>query len=207
MSKVATLGMGNCTFQNVPVDVANESDVNRYARPHLDGLFGAHEMAKFGMIVDCTRQMLYVNPRGPSAATSQALASFLQGRGFVRVPMHFDSGHHLFVDGQINLRAVKLIVDTGAFTTLISAPIAEAAGAAMDPSMSYRGEGIARLGQFSIGDLNLTNAEVIVASVDKMVGAGLLGEEYLSWNFGIVDVGGMNLYLRPPESNTPSKKR
>ena len=52
ISKVATLGMGNCTFQNVPVQVADESELNEYARPHLDGLFGAHEMAKFGMIID-----------------------------------------------------------------------------------------------------------------------------------------------------------
>jgi hypothetical protein len=42
--------------------------------------------------------------------------------------------------------------------------------------------------------------------VAKMVGAGLLGEEYLSWNFAVVDLGGMNLYLRPPESG-PAKKR
>jgi len=34
----------------------------------------------------------------------------------------------------------------------------------------------------------------------------LLGEEYLSWNFGIIDVGGMNLYLRPVEPK-PGKKR
>ena len=206
VSRIARLAMGNCTFENVPVQVAEEGDVNRYARPHLDGLFGAHEMAKFGMIVDCSRQMLYVNPRGSSSATSQALASFLQGRGFVRVPMHFNSGHHLEVDAQVNLRAVKLIVDTGAFTTTISAPIAEGAGAAMDSSMSYRGQGIARLGELSIGSFKVNNAEVFVANMHEMAGAGLLGEDYLSWNFGVIDLGGMNLYLRPPES-APAKKR
>ncbi len=206
VSRIATLAMGNCTFENVPVEVAEEGDVNRYARPHLDGLFGAHEMAKFGMIVDCSRQMLYVNPRGSSAATSQALASFLQGRGFVRVPMHFNSGHHLEVDAQLNFRTVKLIVDTGAFTTVISAPIAEGAGAAMDPSMSDRGQGIARLGELGIGSFKINNAEVFVANMHQMAGAGLLGEDYLSWNFGVVDLGGMNLYLRSPES-APAKKR
>ena len=33
----------------------------------------------------------------------------------------------------------------------------------------------------------------------KEIGAGLLGEEYLSWNFAVLDVGGMNLFLRPPD--------
>ena len=206
VSRIATLAMGNCTFQNVPVQVAAENDVNRYARPHLDGLFGAHEMAKFGMVVDCSRQMLYVNPRGSSAATSQALASYLEGRGFVRVPMHLNSGHHLEVDAQLNFRAVKLIVDTGAFSTVIAAPIAESAGAAMDSSMSDKGQGIARLGELSIGGFKVNNAEIFVANMHEMVGAGLLGEDYLSWNFGVIDLGGMNLYLRRPES-APAKNR
>src|SRR5947207_1199764 len=74
VSKLKTLAMGNCTFIDVPVQVADESDINHYANPHMDGLFGAHEMAKFGMIIDCTRQMMYVNPKGSSAATSQKLA-------------------------------------------------------------------------------------------------------------------------------------
>jgi len=200
VSRIATLAMGNCTFQNVPVEVAAEGDINRYASPHLDGLFGAHEMAKFGMVVDCSRQMLYVNPKGPSASSSQALASFLQGRGFVRVPMQFDAGHHLVVDARVNLRPVKLIVDTGAFTTVISALYAEGAGAAMDSQMSDRGQGVGRLGELSIGDFKVNNAEVYVANIHEMAGAGLVGEDYLSWNFGIIDLGGMNLYLRSPDA-------
>jgi hypothetical protein len=65
---------------------------------------------------------------------------------------------------------------------------------------------IGHVQQLRLGNLQIANAEVVVANVAKMVGAGLVGEEYLSWNFGIVDVGGMNLYLRPPES-APVKKR
>ena len=205
VSRIASLAMGNCTFQNVPVGIAAEGEINRYAQPHLDGLFGAHEMAKFGMVIDCSRQMLYVNPRGPSGAMSQTLATFLQARGFVRVPLHVDSGNHLEVDAQINFRPVKLIVDTGAFTTTISAAIAEGSGAAMDPSMSDYGKGIGRVGELSIGNFKINNAEIYVADLYHKVGAGLLGEDYLSWNFGIIDLGGMNLYLRHPEE-TPAKK-
>jgi predicted aspartyl protease len=206
ISRIATLAMGNCSFQNVPVEVAEENEINRFARPHLDGLFGAHEMAKFGMIIDCSRQMLYVNPRGASAAAAQTLASFLESRGFVRVPMHFNAHYHLEVDAAVNLRPVKLIVDTGAFTTTIAAPYAEGSGTAMDPSMSYRGEGIGRLGELKIGTFTVNNAEVAVANVHEAVGAGLLGEDQLSWNFGIVDLGGMNLYLRHPDQSSAKKR-
>jgi len=206
VSELATLRMGNCTFTNVPVQVADEGQINLISRPQLDGLFGAHEMAKFGMIVDCARQMIYVNPKGPSAAATQRLAEFLSGRGFTRIPMHFNPGHHLEIDAAINGHPVRLIVDTGAFTTLISAPVAAASGASLSSRFSARGEGIGRVQQLALGNLIISNAEVVVANVVKMVGAGLLGEEYLSWNFAIVDVGGMNLYLRPPESG-PRKNR
>jgi len=199
VGKLATLAMGNCTFTNVPVRVADESEINLISRPHLDGLFGAHEMAKFGMIVDCARQMIYVNPKGPSAAAAQRLAEFLSGRGFTRIPMHFNPEHHLEIDASVNGHPVRLIVDTGAFTTLISAPVAAASGTSLSPQLSFRGEGIGRVQQLALGNLIISNAEVVVANVAKMVGAGLLGEEYLSWNFAIVDVGGMNLYLRPPD--------
>jgi predicted aspartyl protease len=206
ISKLATLAMGNCTFANVPVEVANESQINLIARPHLDGLFGAHEMAKFGMIIDCARQMIYVNPKGPSPATTQKLAQFLAGRGFTRIPMRFNHDQHLEIDAGINGHPIRLIVDTGAAMTLLSAPIASAAGTSMSSAFSAGGEGIGHVQQLALGNLVVNNAEVSVANVAKMVGAGLLGEEYLSWNFAIVDVGGMNLFLRPPES-APRKNR
>jgi predicted aspartyl protease len=206
ISTLSTLAMGNCTFQNVPVEVANEEQLNLIARPHLDGLFGAHEMARFGMIVDCARQMVYVNPRGTSAATSQKLAQFLAGRGFSRVSMHFNSEHHLEVETTLNGHPAKLIVDTGSGFSLISAPVASESGASMSSRLSSHGEGIGYIKQMTLGNLVVNNAEVAVGNVAKFVGAGILGEEYLSWNFGIVDFGGMNLYLRPPESG-PRKKR
>ena len=56
-SKVKMIAMGNCNLTNVPVAIADESDMNYYSRlPHLHGLLGAYEMVKFGMAIDCTRQ-------------------------------------------------------------------------------------------------------------------------------------------------------
>ena len=120
--------------------------------------------------------------------------------------MHFDTGHHLQVDAQINGHPTRLIVDTGAFTTLLSAPAATQYGTSMSRRFSAGGEGIGTVSQLSVGDLTISNAEIMVANVAKMVGTGLLGEEYLSWNFAVVDVGGMNLYLRPPDSGQAKKR-
>jgi predicted aspartyl protease len=214
VSKLATLMMGNCTFLNVPITVADESQINRVRGPHLDGLFGAHEMAKFGMVIDCARQMIYVNPKGPSAAATQKLAEFLNGRGFTRIPMRFNSGHHLEIDASLNGHPLPLIVDTGASTTLIASQVAHASAVSVSPltikihdtSAGIIPINIGHIHELMLGDLRIPNAEVVVANTAKEVGAGLLGEEYLSWNFGIVDVAGMNLYLRPPESAATKKR-
>ena len=99
-SKVKSIAMGNCMVTNVPVAIADLSGMNQErsaaatgshisdskAATHLNGILGAREMVKFGMIIDCTRQMLYINPNGASSAVSQSLASFLTGRSFTRIP-------------------------------------------------------------------------------------------------------------------------
>jgi predicted aspartyl protease len=213
IAKMATMRMGNCTFENVPIGVADTADINSIRGPHLDGLFGAHEMSKFGVIIDCARQMMYVSPKGPSAATNQKLTQFLAGRGFTRIPMHFDPEHHLQIDAGINGHPAKLVVDTGAFATFLSASVASASGASASGMNLMIGSAtggslpgkVARIQELALGNLVVHNAEITIGE-SKIGAAGLLGEEYLSWNFGIIDVGGMNLYLRPPESG-PAKNR
>ena len=63
--------------------------------------------------------------------------------------------------------------------------------------------------ELAIGNFKLVNAEVVVAHVSKDVllsnsaaesNAGVLGQEYLASNFAVIDMGGMALYLRHPDS-------
>ncbi|MGB9473495.1 MAG: retropepsin-like aspartic protease [Candidatus Udaeobacter sp.] len=126
-SKVRSIAMGNCTVTNVPVAIADFSTFNTdhtdpatgshiassKAPAHINGILGANEMVKFGMIIDCTRQMLYMNPSGRSPAVSQSLASFLASRGFTRIAMRLNANHHFDVDGAMNGHSTRFIVDTG----------------------------------------------------------------------------------------------
>src|SRR5207248_9207782 len=80
------------------------------------------------MIIDCARQMLYINPNGPSGPVSQKLACFLSGRGFTRIPMRLDSGNHLEVPAVLNGHPTRLIVDTGAAVTTLDRRMASQAG-------------------------------------------------------------------------------
>jgi predicted aspartyl protease len=231
-SKVKSLAMGNCTVTNVPVAIADLSDFNRdrsgpatgshiadtKALAHINGVLGANEMLKFGMIIDCTRQMLYVNPNGRSPAVSQSLTSFLAGRGFTRIPMRLNANDHFDVQGALNGHATRFIVDTGSANTLIDTQVAVRSGNGVTAMAGIGAggagglvEGINRTGvkELAIGSFKLVNAEVVVAHLSRQIllsksaaesNAGVLGQEYLSSNFAVIDMGGMALYLRHPDS-------
>jgi predicted aspartyl protease len=231
-SKVKSIAMGNCTVTNVPVAIADFSTFNRdrtvpatgshisesKALAHINGLLGANEMVKFGMIIDCTRQMLYLNPNGRSAVVSQGLASFLASRGFTRIPMRLNANDDFVVEGALNGHSTRFIVDTGSGTTLIDTQVAVKSGTGVTALRGYGAdgagglvEGVNRTGvkELAIGNFKLANAEVVVAHVSKDIllsnsaaesNAGVLGQEYLSSNFAVIDVGGMALYLRHPDT-------
>src|SRR4029453_10841145 len=231
-SKVKSIAMGNCMVTNVPVAIAALSNFNRdRAGPatgshiaesgnltHVNGILGINEMVKFGMIVDCARQMLYINPNGPNSSVSQTLASFLSSRGFTRIPMRLNANHHFDVEGALNGHGTRFIVDTGAATPLIDKEtvvrsetgLTAVWGAGGNGAGGLRG-GLSRTGvkELGLGSFKLANAEVAVAHVSSDIllsksaaesNAGVLGQEYLSSNFAAIDMGGMALYLRHPDS-------
>jgi predicted aspartyl protease len=230
-SKAKAIAMGNCTLTNVPVAIADFSDFNRSrsgpatgshigaskALAHINGLLGANEMMKFGMIVDCTRQMLYVNPNGKSPSVSQSVAGFLTGRGFTRIPIRLNANDHFDVQGALNGHATRFIVDTGSANTLIDTQIAVGSGTGVTAMTGVGAggagglvEGVSRsaVKELAIGNFKLANAEVVVAHVSSDIllsksatesNAGVLGQEYLSSNFAVIDMGGLALYLRHPD--------
>jgi hypothetical protein len=229
---VKGIAMGNCMVTNVPVAIADLSGMNpersatatgshisdAKAMAHLNGVLGAREMVKFGMIIDCTRQMLYINPNGASSAVSQSLASLLAGRGFTRIPMRLNTNGHFDVDGALNGRATRFLLDTGSANTLIDTQVAVKSGTGVTALAGYGAggagnlvEGVNRTGvkELAIGNFKLANAEVVVAHVSGNVllsksaaesNAGVLGQDYLATNFAVIDMGGKALYLRRPDS-------
>ena len=226
-SKVKSIAMGNCMVTNVPVAIADLSGMNpdrsagatgshiseSKAMAHLNGVLGAREMVKFGMIIDCTRRMLYINPNGASSAVSQSLASFLAGRGFTRVPMRLNSNAHFDVEGALNGHATRFLLDTGSSITLIDKQVAVKSGTGVTALAGagnlVQGVNRASVKELAIGNFKLANAEVVVAHVSGDIllsksaaesNAGVLGEDYLSTNFAVIDMGGRALYLRRPDS-------
>ena len=231
-SKVKNIAMGNCIVTNVPVAIADFSNFNTArsgpatgshigdsrSLAHINGILGTNEMVKFGMIVDCTRQMLYVNPNGRSPKVSQSLTGLLAARGFTRIPMRLNANRHFDVEGALNGHSTRFIVDTGSANTLIDKQAAVRSRTSVTALAGVGAggagglaEGVDRTGvkELAIGNFKIANAEVVVAHVSGDIllsqsasesNAGVLGQEFLSSDFAVIDMGGMALYLRHPDS-------
>src|SRR6516165_12737149 len=158
-SKVKSIAMGNCMLTNVPVAIADLSGMNpehgaaatgshiadSKAMAHLSGVLGARDMVKFGMVIDCTRQMLYINPNGASSAVSHGLANFLATRGFTRIPTRLNANDHFDVEGALNSHATRFIVDTGSANTLIDTQVAVKSGTGVTALTGYGAGGAGNL--------------------------------------------------------------
>jgi predicted aspartyl protease len=178
--------------------------------PAIDGILGADILFPTKAVVDCDKQMLFLkmNPAAPAGMPG------LDTRGFRRVPMHVSSGYNLYVDGSVNGRAGKLMVDTGAFATLLHAdfvrsmriPVRRSPFTSSGVNLSERRVQLATITTLSIGSVDLAGKEVGVIDMTGLIHGGLLsgrppvvgllGSEILRRNHGIIDFGTNTLYLK-----------
>jgi predicted aspartyl protease len=200
IAKLNTLAMGNCVIQDLPVLID--------AIPYVDGVFGSDDMHKIGAVVDCAAPALYYAPRGPRSDTSSKLAATLQSNGFTQVPMRLTSDHRLEVACSIDGVPSAIVVDTGSLATCVDKRIGSKAGIKMKHTRAVLiGSGgasarvrIGHVKRFAIGDFEIKDADISFVGSKKgdHPSAYLLGIGELVFNSAIIDVGGLNIYLRHP---------
>lgn len=177
----------------------------------IDGIIGADILFPTEAVLDCREQILTLkmdpSVRGPAPGANY--------RGFTKVPMSLSSGFNLYVDSRMNGRRAKLLVDTGAFSTLLNQrfvrrmniPLRKTAFTSAGVNLKGRGVQIATISQFSIGPLEMQKKEVGVINLEGLIRdglldatppvAGLLGAEILRRHNAIIDFGTKTLYLKP----------
>jgi hypothetical protein len=134
--------------------------------------------------------------------------------GFSKVPIHVSPGFNLYVDGRLNGTRAKLMVDTGAFTTLLhqrfvrrmKIPLRQSPFSSAGVNLKQRDVQFATISRFSVGSVNLRDKNVGVIDLEGLVRtglleasppvAGLLGSEILQRHSGIIDFGTKTLYLK-----------
>ena len=231
---IKALAAGNCMLTNVPVAVIPAlTDSSRYGNP--SGVLGLRELNKFGAVLDLPHQLIYFRPPrtnfeagqtarliwtkngwrpvAPGAEVSQAMRSILTEQGWTPIAFSI-SRRHLRVPAEINGVSCYLMVDTGAYLTMLDADFAKRAKiGGVRTRISAQGIGKSggeislavfpslRVGSYEIkrgsATVGVLDPEAIGRGTDSEV-AGLLGVEHLAMNSAIFDFVTRTMYLRPP---------
>ena len=205
------LTMGNLTLMNVRAAVASDWMSGGLYRPFglSDGLLGLNEMFKYGMILDVNNHLILAHPGGPVSGISDGIRSVLSKEGYTPVPLSIVEDH-LQVPAVVNGSPCNLVLDTGAFFSVIDRKFARKArigGAdtgltAHGLGISGRGMGYSHFDELKVGDFVIRNASVTISDLNpELIGGksnagGLLGAEYLGLHGAIFDFNGKTLYLR-----------
>jgi hypothetical protein len=195
----------------IAIDLAGPALAAReFPEETLDGLLGTDILFPTGAIIDCAQQVLLmkVDPDAPGPVPA------FDRRGWRAVPMRVSPEWNLFVEGRLNGKAVQLLIDTGAFTTLINEPFVRQLG--LQPRDTPYSSGLINLDKrdvqlvtirhFAIGKYKVKRKEVGVVDLTDFIAGGLLdlsppmvgllGSEFLRRNHAIIDFGARTLYLK-----------
>ncbi len=208
------LRLGALTLVDEPMVAVDLSAPARAAREfheqELDGILGADILFPTQAVLDCEAQILFmkVDPDAPGTVPG------VNHRGWKNVPIRVTKGWNLYVDSELNGKPAQLMIDTGAFTTLIHRPFVRemrlplrntpyTSGAV---NLDERGLQLATIRRFAIGPFLVKGKEVGVMDLKGLIHgdllqgtppvAGLLGSEFLRRNHAIIDFGTRTLYLK-----------
>ncbi|MDQ6939432.1 MAG: pepsin/retropepsin-like aspartic protease family protein [Verrucomicrobiota bacterium] len=194
----------------VALDLHNASHAARLMGERaVDGVIGADILFPTKAVLDCSAQMLTMkmNP------TVRGVAPGVDYTGFRSIPIHV-TGNNLYVDGNFNGRRGKLMIDTGAFGTLLhrrfvndmKIPLRKTDFNSSGVNFTSGAVQRATIDRFSLGAVEMRGKVVGVANLEglfhaallegKMPVAGLLGADILALHNGIIDFGTRTLYLK-----------
>jgi predicted aspartyl protease len=206
--------LGNLNLVDEPVVIVDLGSPSRAARllheQEIDGIIGADILFPTKAVLDCQEQLLILkmDPELPGNAPG------VDFRGFHGLPMHVSDSFNLYVDTSINGTPARLMVDTGAFATLLHEsfvrqmriPTRETRFSSAAVNLKQRGVEIAKIRRLSLGNINIVGKDVGVVDLEGLIHnglldatppvAGLLGGEILRQHHGILDFGTRTLYLK-----------
>ena len=195
----------------VTVDLGYSARAARFAREQeIDGIIGADILFPTQAVLDCERQLLVLK------TDPGVLGSFpgFNRRGLRAVPIQVSDGYNLYVNGSVNGKPARLMVDTGSFTTLLHRSFVrrmriatrETEYSSSAVNLKERGVRVAHIRQLSVGSVDIFAKDVGVIDLEGLIHngllegsppvAGVLGAEALRRHHGIIDFGTRTLYLR-----------
>jgi predicted aspartyl protease len=202
-----SLTAGSMSFGSVLVTLRN-SVRSGTGNSRIDGLLGLDVLARHKAIINCRSRLIFFKV---DQSRQGHLGSAASAEKFTRVPLQREENGALTVPSSIHGQPARLLVDTGAFVTTFHEAFLTSLGIASEPTRisarfaSGRTRQI-RAGKVSdlmLGDFKVPPAKFGVTPLPDLVLrqsrariGGILGMDTLYNCHAIIDLDGMNLFLK-----------
>ena len=201
------LTAGSMNFGSNPV-VLQDSPRSGTGKAQVDGVLGLQILFRHKAVINCRTKLVFFKV---DQARRINLGSVAASEKFTRVPIQREETGALTVPCSIRGQTTRLLVDTGAFVTILHEGFVKSLGLAAESTRitAQFGRGASkRISAAKIDDLNIGVFKVPpkkfgVAPLPQFALqqgsskiAGILGMDALYMYHAIIDLDGMNLFLK-----------
>src|SRR6266436_7458040 len=202
-----TLTAGAMNFGSSPVVLRN-SIRSGTGNGRVDGVLELQVLLRHKAVINCRTRLVFFKLDRTRQMNLSAVAS---AEKFTKVPLHREDSGALTVPCSIHGQLTRLLVDTGAFVTTFDQTLFKSLGIASEPtrvSARFASGAARRIGAGRINDLKIGGFKVppekfgVTALPDFALRqgatriAGILGMDTLYNCHAIIDLDGMNLFLK-----------
>ena len=205
--------LGALNIIDVPVVVTDLGGSRHASRllheQEVDGILGADVLFATRAILDCQQKVLIMNiEEGTGNIPASEMSEFRS------MPMFVSEGLNSYVNSSVNGTPGRLLVDTGAFATIldrsfirqIKIPMHQTGLVSASINLKESGVHVARIRRLTVGSVDFAGQLVGVSDLKGLLRpqagesappvVGLLGGEILSRYHGVIDFGRRTLYLK-----------
>ena len=204
---VQNISAGSMNFGSSLVTLRRASHANA-ANGDSDGVLGLDILFRHKALINCRTKLVFFKV---NQARRINLGSVAASEKFTRIPIQRTETGALTVPCSIRGQPTRLLVDTGAFVTILHEGFVKSLGLAAEPTRitaQFARGGSKRIGATKIDDLNIGAFRVppkkfgvaplppfaLQQGSSKI--AGILGMDTLYNCHAIIDLDGMNLFLK-----------
>jgi len=202
-----SLTAGNMSFGSVLVTLRNSSRSDD-GNAHVDGVLGLDVLTRYKAVINCRTKVIFfkVDP-----TRQMHLSGVAASEKFTRVSMRQEENGALTAPCSIHGQPARLLVDTGSFVTIFTEPVLKSLGVGLQPTHisarfptgTSRKVSAAQINDLKIGDFKVRPGKFGVTPSPNFAPRqgssrmfGILGMDTLYNCHAIIDLDGMNLFLK-----------
>jgi hypothetical protein len=196
--------LGNVQLTGVPLAVGIFHGLHMH-QAIIHGYVGVGFLHANSAILDVPNFCLYLRPPGKGRLAN--LGSALKAIGLSEIPFMKSANGHCLVDVEVNGVRGKMVIDTGATFSALDSRFVQIKGKGYEPMLSeIDAAGVvnrrhsAQLASLRISGVPIRAPQLIIGTYSFYSGSGgkvvgVLGNDVLGQNWGIIDFGNQKLYL------------